>query len=150
MELDKHGHKYLVEDEPSDLYGLIQSHADECKIEAIVERAMHGDPTALNKVQAQYADMTKYPKNLAAANNEIIKLKQEFEKLPTKVKQSFDNSYDVYIAELSENPKSWEKKMGIDVIKERAAKAHETAKLEAAQQARIRENLANLGKEKTE
>lgn len=147
MELDKHGHKYLVQDEPENTYAIIQSHKEECNIEALVERAQHGDPDAVKRIQAQYTDMTKYPKNLAEAQNEIIKLHQEFDKLPTEIKQKFDNSYNVYIAQFSKEHDEWERKLGIPEIREKARKAHEAALNEIKMQEQIKENLANIGKE---
>lgn len=147
MEIDKHGHKFLIQDEPENTYAIIQSHKEECNMEALVERARHGDPDAVKRIQAQYTDMTKYPKNLAEAQNEIIKLQQDFDKLPTEIKQKFDNSYNVYIAEFSKNHDSWEKKLGIPEYREKARKAHEMAKFEIEQNQKIRENLANMNKE---
>lgn len=148
MELDKHGHKFLVQDEPENIYAVIQSHKEECNMEALVERAQHGDPDAVKRIQAQYTDMTKYPKNLAEAQNEILKMKQEFEKLPTEIKQKFDNSYNVYINQFSKNHEDWEKKLGIPEIREKAQKAHEAAMKELQEREQIKENLLNLGKEK--
>lgn len=143
MELDKNGHKYLVEDEPSDWYGKIQSHKDECDIAGIIEKAIRGDKTALNKVQGIYMDMTNLPKNLGEAQNKIAKFKEDFEKLPAEIKRQFDNSPEVYVAKFG--TKQWENVMGITELKEqiKQQKEIEQRKLETYEKA-----VQNLAKEK--
>lgn len=140
MELDKTGHKYLVKDEPENIYILIQSHAEEVKIENIIARAMAGDETALNKVQGQYMDTTKNPKNLADLQNTMIKMRQDFEKLPTEIKQKFDNDYHVYISTFGSN--EWEKNMKIPEAREKIKKAQQMAAYEDDMKRKALENLA--------
>lgn len=148
MELDKKGHKYLVKDEPENIYELIQSHAEEVKIENIIARAMAGDNTALNKVQGQYMDTTKNPKNLADLQNTMIKMRQDFEKLPIEIKQKFDNDYHVYIASFGSD--EWEKKMNIPEAREKIKKAHEAAEYENELRMQAIKNLAEKKGEKNE
>lgn len=148
MELDKTGHKFLVNDEPEDIYALIQSHAEEVKIENIIARAMAGDNTALNKVQGQYMDTTKNPKNLADLQNTMIKMRQDFEKLPVEIKQKFDNDYHVYISTFGTT--DWENKMGVPEAREKIKKAHERAEYENELRMAAVKNLAEKKGEKDE
>lgn len=143
MELDKNGHKYLVEDEPSDWYGKIQSHKEECDIAGIVEKAIRGDTTALNKVQGIYLDMTKVPKNLGEAQNTIVKFKEDFAKLPAEVKQQFDNSPEVYVAKFG--TQQWENAMGIPELREEMKKQKE---FEESRKKLFDKAIENLAKEK--
>ena len=65
----------------------------------------------LNKREGLYFDSTSMPKTLAEAQNAILALNQEFEKLPAEIKQKFDNSSEKYIAQYGR--KEWGDKLGI-------------------------------------
>ena len=145
MELDKNGHKYLVEEEPSDWYGKIQSHKEECDIAGIVEKAIRGDDSALNKVKGMYMDMTKLPKNLAEAQNTIAKFKEGFAGLPTDINRQFDNSPDVYVANLG--TQRWENIMGITDMKKEME--HNEA-LKKEREKMLEDAIKNLGGKKDE
>ena len=86
-------------------------------IENILQRAQLGDEEALNRVNAQYLDTTDMPKTLAEAQNKIISIKNEFEKLPVDMRRQFDFSPEKYIQEYGTEP--WMKTMGF--IKETPA-----------------------------
>lgn len=110
MIIDEHGHKDLKCTGETDRYAKIQSHLEEVLIENILAKATL-DPTILNKREGLYFDSTSMPKTLAEAQNAILALNQEFEKLPAEIKQKFDNSAEKYIA--AYGSKEWGDKMGI-------------------------------------
>lgn len=111
VEIDDKGHKTLKFIGTHDIYQDIQSYAEECKIENIIARAAAGDPNALNQRRGTYADITDTPKNLAEAQNIILKLSSEFEKLPTEIRAKFDNSKEKFINEFGSD--SWVEAMGL-------------------------------------
>lgn len=113
VEINDKGHKTLKFIGTHDIYQDIQSYAEECKIENIIARAAAGDPNALNQRRGTYADITETPKNLAEAQNIILRLSTEFEKLPTEIRAKFDNSKEKFINEFGSD--SWVDAMGLKV-----------------------------------
>lgn len=111
VEINDKGHKTLKFIGTHDIYQEIQSYADECKIENIIARAAAGDPNILNQRKGVYADITDTPANLAEAQNIILKLSSEFEKLPTEIRAKFDNSKEKFISEFGSD--SWVEAMGL-------------------------------------
>lgn len=110
MILDKNGHKHLKCTGETNRYKKIQSHLEECLVENILAKATM-DPSVLNKRQGTYFDSTQMPKTLAEAQNAILALNQEFEKLPAEIKQKFNNSPEQYVA--AYGSKEWGDKMGL-------------------------------------
>lgn len=125
MILDKAGHKHLRCTGETNRYEKIQSHLDECLIENVIAKATM-DPSVLNKRQGLYFDSTSMPKTLAEAQNAILALNQEFEKLPAEMKQKFNNSPEQYVAEYGS--KVWGDKLGL--IKEEVKETKEEKKEE--------------------
>lgn len=115
--VDELGHKTLKENGSTNTYAKIQEHLEETLIENILQRAALGDEEALNRVQSQYLDTTDMPKTLAEAQNKILSIKNEFEKLPVEIRREFDFSPEKYIQEYG--TKSWMKTLGF--IKEETA-----------------------------
>ena len=110
IEIDKRGHKSLHKIGEHDIWEEIQSYKEECSIDNILARAAAGDPNALNQRKGFYADITDSPKTLAEAQNNILKLKQGFEKLPSEIREKFDNSKEKFVMEFGSQ--SWIDKMG--------------------------------------
>lgn len=110
--IDKKGHKTLTQCGTHDIYEEIQSYAEECKIENILARAAAGDPNILNQRQGFYADITNTPRDLAEAQNAILKLKQGFDELPPEVREKFDNSAEAFVQ--SFGSEDWAKNMGFN------------------------------------
>lgn len=108
--IDDQGHKTLKENGSTNTYAKIQEHLEETLIENILQRAALGDEEALNRIQAQYLDTTDMPKTLAEAQNKIISIKNEFEKLPVDIRREFDFSPEKYIQEYG--TQSWMKTLG--------------------------------------
>lgn len=126
MVLDKAGHKHLKCTGRTNRYEKIQSHLDECLVENIIAKSTM-DPSVLNKQNGLYFDSTSMPKTLAEAQNAILALNQEFEKLPAEMKQKFNNSPEQYVAEYGS--KEWGDKLGL--IKEKIEEIKEENKEEA-------------------
>ena len=112
IEIDKRGHKSLHKVGEHDIWEEIQSYKEECSIDNILARAAAGDPNALNQRKGFYADITDSPKTLAEAQNNILKLKQGFEKLPAEIREKFDNSKEKFVMEFGTN--TWIDKMGFN------------------------------------
>lgn len=127
MIIDEFGHKELKCTGETNRYKKIQSHLEEVLIENILAKATV-DPSVLNKKQGLYFDSTSMPKTLAEAQNAILAIKQEFEKLPAEIKQKFDNSAEQYVA--AYGSKEWGDKMGIltSEVKETETKEKEEVK----------------------
>lgn len=108
--IDDNGHKTLAESGSTNTYAIIQEHLEETLIENILRRAELGDDEALNRINGQYLDTTDMPKTLAEAQNKIISIKNEFEKLPIDLRREFDFSPEKYIQEYGTEP--WMRTMG--------------------------------------
>lgn len=83
--IDSNGNKSLKVVETFDQYEVIQSYAEETRIENILNRYAHGDVSALQKSPAVYLDATGMPRNLAEAY-EVLRKAEE-------VYNSFDADY---------------------------------------------------------
>lgn len=119
--IDDKGHKTLSQCGSTNTYAKIQEHLEETLIENILQRAQLGDTEALERVNAQYLDCTDMPKTLADAQNKILAIKNEFEKLPIDLRREFDFSPEKYIQEYG--TEGWMKTMGF--IKEAPAEVKE-------------------------
>lgn len=108
--LDAEGRRYLKPDKRVEIYEIIQSHAEECNINNIINRAINGDPFALNKKVGNYMDVTEMPKTLAEAQQIVINLKEGFNNLPADIRAKFENNAEIYVA--SYGTDSWAEKVG--------------------------------------
>ena len=97
-EIDKNGELNLVENGYHDVYAEIQLDLESCKIENILHRVAMGDLAALQQRDATYVDATTMPKNLQEAQNLVIRMKDEFYKMPLEVRKEFDNNPDKYVS----------------------------------------------------
>lgn len=98
MSLDERGHKVLKKVGEKDVTVEIQSYYEDTKIENIIAKCAAGDRDILNQRQGVYADITDSPKSLMEAQNTIIKLQNEFDKLPADIRAKFDNSKERFIS----------------------------------------------------
>ena len=120
IERDKKGHKSLHKVGEKDIWSEIQSYKEECDIGNIIARAAAGDLNALNQRKGIYADITNTPRDLAEAQNNIVKLNNEFYKLPVEIREKFDNSKERFVQEFGSV--EWYEKMGIEIKSENAEK----------------------------
>lgn len=93
----KDGVKSLVPTGERNVFAMIQIDQENVKIENILQRAAMGDMSALNARESTYCDTTTMPKNLMEAQNLVIRMKKEFDTMPTEVKEKFGNSADKYV-----------------------------------------------------
>lgn len=100
IEQIKGGRKILEKNGKTNVYEKIQSHAEACKIENILHSIAMGDLSVLRASQPTYADATTMPKSLMEAQNLVLRMKSEFEKMPTEVKELFHNSCDEYVEKM--------------------------------------------------
>lgn len=114
--IDEKGHRTIAKSGKTNRYAKIQEDLESTKIENILQRAKMGDPTALNRIEGQYLDLTEMPDNFRDAQNKILKMKSDFEKLPVDIRRQFDFSPEKYVSEIGQE--SWLKAMGF--IKEKS------------------------------
>lgn len=95
--VDENGHLSLKKTGEKPVYEMIQASLEETKIENIIRRATLGDPTALNNSIGAYLDTTEMPTSLAEMQDTIIRVKNEFEKLPLETRLKFDQSPEQYV-----------------------------------------------------
>lgn len=143
-EMDINGRRKLVADVKVNIWDLIQSHAEECEIENIIRRALNGDPFALNKKMGNFMDVTEMPKTIAEAQQLVINLKEQFERLPAEVKQKFDNNAEIFVA--SYGTEEWLDKTGA-IQKYQAAQ--DFRKKQEEFEANYYKAMENLAKEST-
>lgn len=135
--IGKTGKKELKLTGQKNVYDMIQVDAESCKIENILHQVAMGDLAALHQRDASYIDATTMPQNLMDAQNLVIKMKDEFYKMPLEVRQKFDNSPEMYVSEMGTN--AFIEKMApynekIEAIsKEKSAKEYEEKVLKGAQ-----------------
>lgn len=93
----KDGVKTLVQTGYTNVYEQIQADLESTKIENILHAVAMRDLSALHQRDATYVDATNMPKNLMEAQNLVLRMKTEFEKMPVEVKEKFNNSADKYV-----------------------------------------------------
>lgn len=113
-EINENGQLNLVRSGKKNVYEIIQEDAESVKIENILHAVAMGDLAALKQREATYCDATTMPKTLMEAQNLVIRLKDEFYKMPLEVRKEFKNDPEVYVSE-----------MGTDVFKEKMAPYNE-------------------------
>lgn len=119
IKVDKNGHKTLVETgEHTNRYAKIQEDLESTKIENIIKRAQLGDPDALSRKEGMYLDLAEMPNSFKEAQDKILKIKSEFEKLPIEIRRQYDMSPEKYIQEFGSE--KWMKTMGFikETVKE--------------------------------
>lgn len=102
-EINKKGQKILIKTGETNVYEMIQADAESCKIENILHQVAMGDLRALQQREATYVDATTMPKNLMEAQNLVIRMKDEFYKMPIEVRKEFGNDPDVYVSKMGTN-----------------------------------------------
>lgn len=88
----KDGVKKLVIVGEHDIQPEIDSYADSCDINVIVQRFLAGDETALNQAQGFYADMKSLPKTYAEWHERYQECENFFNRLPVDVREKFNHS----------------------------------------------------------
>lgn len=102
-EIDKKGKIRLVKTGQTNIEELIQQDLESTKIENILHAVAMGDLRALQQREATYCDATTMPKNLMEAQNLVIRMKDEFYKMPVEVRKEFENSPEKYVSLMGTN-----------------------------------------------
>lgn len=84
----------LVKVGETDQYAYIQSFKDSCDIARIVERAVAGDTTVLQRVQGVYSDATNLPQTMTELMNLGIIAADAWNNLNPDIKAKFQNEED--------------------------------------------------------
>lgn len=114
----------------TNIYEKIQAFAEDVKIENIIAKVTAtGDTSILEKVKYTYADTTELPTNLFEAQQKIKDAEQIFNQLPTDIKESYGNSFNMYLKDFGSE--TWAEKMGLiepktEPIKENTEKGEVT------------------------
>lgn len=110
-QIDDDGREFLKECGKTDLYGEIQSHKDSVDINIILARYAAGDVMALQKRQAMFGDFSDAPKSLVEVIQLVNEAERAFMELPVSVRQEFDNSVAIWLAQYGND--RWLELMGI-------------------------------------
>lgn len=98
MKVDDFGNDTLEKVGKTNVYEQIQSYADSVDLHVLVARYKAGDVDALNIAESIYGDFYSAPASLLDAQRAITDMRSNFEKLPTDIKEKFDNNYNVFLA----------------------------------------------------
>lgn len=79
----------LVKVGESDLQDYIQSFADECDVNRIVQRYANGDTAVLQRVQGVYTDVAGVPTDLTTAFETVSAARAYYESLPQAARREF-------------------------------------------------------------
>ena len=94
---NKNGEPYLEAVETYNQFERTQMFAEQCKIDNIIAAANRGDLSMFQKKEPLYIDATGLPKTLAEAQNLVIRMKDEFYKMPIEIQNMFNNSPEMYV-----------------------------------------------------
>lgn len=95
--INDEGEYYLEPYETVNQFEITQKYKDECSIENVLKASAVGDLSMLNQREGTYIDATGLPKTLAESQNLVIRMKREFEDMPSEVKKLFNNSPEKYV-----------------------------------------------------
>ena len=98
---NKKGEDILVKIGEFNLYDKIQSYKDSVDLNKIIERfRLTGDTSLLNQRSGFYGDVSEMPQSYAEFLNVALIAKEEFESLPSDIRDKFNNSVDQFIASI--------------------------------------------------
>lgn len=98
---DDNGRKILVQDGLEDIYGGIQQAAKGVEVADLVRRFRSGDTDAIGDPSFQSVDITAAPTSLLDAQNKLIQAREQFDALPVKVKQFYNNDASFWLAKVA-------------------------------------------------
>lgn len=91
---------------------LIESFAQSCSIEAILNRYKNGDVSALNVSVPQYLDLTQFPRTYAEVLQLGIDAEVRFNALSVEEKKKWNNNWREWLAQTGSE--EWFKSFGIE------------------------------------
>lgn len=95
---DKEGRLVLEPTGRENTYEYIQSFKDSVDIHKIMERFQAGDPTALQRAQGFYADLSGVPETYADMLNLVSAGREAFDSMPAETKEKFGNSFERWLS----------------------------------------------------
>lgn len=96
---DQDGRIVLDETGKEDVYEYIQSFADDCDINIVMEQFTRtGNDELLNRAKGFYVDVSDLPDNWPEVFNIINKGKEEFAKMPVEFKELYGNDFARFAA----------------------------------------------------
>lgn len=98
---DDSGRKILVQDGIEDIYGGIQQAAKGIEVADLVRRFRAGDDGAIGDPSFDSVDITAAPTSLLDAQNKLIKAREQFDALPVKVKQQYNNDAAFWLSKVA-------------------------------------------------
>ena len=110
VSLEENGHKVLGQTGKRNAYAIIQTYAEECKIENILQRSIL-DPSILAVKQAMYDDFTDAPKTMYDAQNMMIEMENIWGSLSAEERAEYDNELSQFITAVGSE--KWLKTMGV-------------------------------------
>lgn len=115
MQIDKNGHKYLVENGYTNTYDKIQAEAEGRDINSMIAKALRGDQSVLdyNKI---YGDRTQIPTDMLSFMNLKLKAEDTWNKLPLEIRKEYNNSIEEYLRDYGSE--KWLKLHGIEIKEE--------------------------------
>lgn len=99
--LDDKGKKVLVQDGIEDIYGGIQQAAKGIEVADLVRRFRAGDTDAIGDPSFDSVDITEAPTSLLDAQNKLIRAREEFDALPVKIKQQYNNDASYWLSQVA-------------------------------------------------
>lgn len=99
--VDDNGRKILVQDGIEDVYGGIQQAAKGIEVADLVRRFRSGDTDAIGDPTFESVDITAAPTSLLDAQNKLIQAREQFDALPIKVKQMYNNDASFWLAKVA-------------------------------------------------
>lgn len=85
-----------------DRYAEIQASADSVDIYTILGLAANGQPELLNQKSGYYVDISDLPSDIHDVYSKVNIARDYFDSLPISEKQKYNNSFDRYLAEISQ------------------------------------------------
>lgn len=79
----------LVKVGETDIQDYIQSFADECDVNRIVERYINGDASVLQRMQGVYSDVAGVPTDLTTAFETVSAARAYYDSLPDAARREF-------------------------------------------------------------
>lgn len=95
---------------------MIQSYAESCDINIILNRVKNGETNLLNQAKGVFGDFTKMPKTLAEFMQMQIDAERMYDGLPKEIKIKFDNDKNKFFA--TAGSEEWLDKCGLIEKKE--------------------------------
>lgn len=92
----------LIVDKLEDTDKIIDSYRQSTDINNILKRIQAGDVSLLNQSKGFYGDFTDFPQNYAEMLQLMHRGEEIFSKLPTEVKEKYNNDFNQFFAHFDE------------------------------------------------